>query len=331
MSTSFALLFSGQGSQCFGMGRDVAENSREAMELWKKAERLTNTDLRALYWESHDEQVMADTRHLQAALTVVEISLWQTLAPRLERRNAFAQCAAGHSLGEYAALVAAGALSADAVLELVALRGALMAEADPDCRGAMSAVLKLSLPVVEDIVKQVHAELGAEETLVIANYNTPGQFVLSGTKEAIAAAGVLVKQNKGRAIPLAVSGAFHSPLMSDAAHTLATALDKASWATPRIPVYCNTVGGAVQDKQQLKAAVCKQMTSSVLWIDSIGNQYQNGVRRWLEIGPKPVLSKMVNPILQSFSPLLQNDSCLSFSVGTMEAFDELEQHTEYFL
>lgn len=314
-----AILFPGQGSQVTGMGRDAAEESREAMDLWKKAERLTGMDLRSIYWESDDATLMANTRSLQPALTVTTLSLWQALLPRLEQKGFKPVCTAGHSLGEYSALVCAGVLTAEAALEVVTLRGALMAEADPHGRGAMTAVLKLDQATVEAVVAEVRAEM-AGETLLIANYNTPAQFVLSGTGETIAAASELVKARKGRAVLLPVSGAFHSPLMADAAKKLAVLLGKLSWATPRMPIYMNTLGVAATDKELIQREARVQMTSSVRWIETIGQQWTDGVRAFVEVGPKGVLSRMVSPILQGL-PAAPAEPVPAHGVGSLEDID----------
>jgi [acyl-carrier-protein] S-malonyltransferase len=286
---TLALLFPGQGAQEPGMGRELADASPEAMYIWKEAEQASGLPLRAMYWEG-DEAAMADTRALQPALTAVSLALWQVLAPRLR-----VACAAGHSLGEYAALAAAGALSTGKALELVALRGRLMAEADPDGRGAMCAVVKMDQAAVETLVRDVLAQGG--DMLRIANYNTPAQFVLSGSREAIEQASALARERGGRALPLKVSGAFHSPYMDRAARELAKALSKANWNKARFPVYCNAIGRAVHSGEDMKEAMLIQMTSSVRWIEIVGAQWRDGVRHWLELGPKAVLSKMVAPIL----------------------------------
>lgn len=286
-----ALLFPGQGSQESGMGRALAEASSEAMDLWKKAERISGLPLREIYWEG-DEAAMADTRALQPALTVVNLTCWQSLAPHIAPGGT-----AGHSLGEYSALTAAGVLSPEEVLEMTALRGRLMADADPDGRGAMAALVKLNRDAAEDIVRQTVEATG--EILLIANYNTPAQFVVSGAKNAVEQAMASAKERKGRAIALKVSGAFHSPLMAEAAQELLPVLRKATWRRPRIPVYCNVTGRSLNDGESLKECMLRQMTSSVLWIDTIANQWRDGMRAWLEVGPKSVLTKMVRPCLDA--------------------------------
>lgn len=293
-----AILFPGQGSQEPGMGRDVVEssapNAKDAAELWKKAERISGQPLRSIYWESNDAALMADTRTLQPALTVVNLTLWQTLAPRLALAPF---CVAGHSLGEYSALAAAGVLTPEATIELVSLRGTLMAESDPEGKGAMAAVLKLDRQSVEAIARAAAETTG--ETLIVANHNTPAQFVLSGSKVAMEAAMPLVKEKKGRAMPLPVSGAFHSPLMAHAAREMTAALSRATWNRPRFPVYSNVTGTAITDGGSLCELAVRQMTSSVLWIDTIINQWNDGARAWLEVGPKGTLSRMVKPILDT--------------------------------
>lgn len=315
--TDLAILFPGQGSQEPGMGRDAADAMPEAMNLWKKAERASGLPLRAIYWDSGDEKAMADTRNLQPALTAVNLSLWLRLAGRVTPA-----CCAGHSLGEYAAAAAAGALSADSALELVALRGRLMAEADPHGKGAMAAVLKLSLADVEAVVAESARSTG--QMIRIANYNTPGQSVLSGTRDAIADAAVRVKERKGRAVVLPVSGAFHSPLMDEAAKELAGAMRSATWSRPRFAVYCNVTAGAITDGESLREVMTRQMTSSVQWIDTVTNQWNNGVRRWVEAGPRGVLTRMVGPILAAAgAPAAPEGGWIAEAAGNLEQADAL--------
>ena len=283
--TSCALLFPGQGSQEAGMGRELAEARPEAMTLWKRAEAISGLPLREIYWEG-DDAAMSDTRALQPALTVVNINLWRELAGKVR------PCAAaGHSLGEFSALAAAEVLDPETVLQIVSLRGRLMAEADPDGTGSMAAILKMKQEDVEALVREAAAE--ADALLIVANYNTPAQFVVSGHRDAVALACRKAKEHRGRAIELKVSGAFHSPMMEKASRELEPLLRKAVWRKPRFPVYCNLHGRAVTDGESARESLLRQMTSSVLWIKTVRNQYADGVRRWVEVGPKAVLGKMV--------------------------------------
>jgi len=301
---SAAVLFPGQGSQEKGMGRDLAEASSDAMDLWKQAEGLSGLALREIYWDG-DDAAMADTRNLQPAMTVTTLNLWFALKGRLAPMGM-----AGHSLGEYAALAASGALAVRDVLELVCLRGRLMAEAGGS-DGAMAAILKVSLEDVERIVARAAEAVGG--TLIVANYNTPGQYVISGRKDAVDQAAGLCKEVKGRAIPLAVSGAFHSPMMAEAAAELAKVLAKADWRAPSVPVYPNVSGAAQSDPARLLELATRQMTSSVRWIDTMAAMYQDGARAFVEIGPKGVLTKMVAANLPG------KDDLKALNVATAEA------------
>ena len=315
MTIPIAILFPGQGSQESGMGRDLAESSCEAMDAWKQAERASGLELRAIYWEG-DDKAMADTRALQPALTVVNINLWRVLSAKISP-----VATAGHSLGEYSSLVAAGVLPFGSALELVALRGRLMAEVDPEGKGTMAAILKLSLEDAESAVREVASSTG--EMIGIANYNTPGQFVASGTKAAICALQDAVKTYKGRALPLPVSGAFHSPLMLEASIEMSKALEKTSWSHAKFPVYPNVTGKGTTDWQELKKRLLEQMTSSVRWIDTISNQWRDATRHFVECGPKGVLSKMVKPILDVYPAVPAPDSYTVATVANREQAESL--------
>ena len=287
--TKTAILFPGQGSQVKGMGKDAAQARPELMDLWKAAEAESGLPLREIYWDG-EEADMADTRALQPALTVVNLSLW------LCRKDSLSPAAtAGHSLGEYASLAAAGVLSIPDTIKAVSVRGRLMAECGKPDHGR-TAILKMERDAVEELVNTAMAETGTE--LRIANYNTPAQFVLSGQRAALDAAAALVKEYRGRAVPLAVSGAFHSPLILEAAEEFAGTLNKLGWNAPAFPVYFNATARAEEDPEKIRVTMVSQMTSSVQWIEIIENQYDHGVRAWLELGPKAVVGKMVGPILR---------------------------------
>lgn len=315
--SAIALLFPGQGSQEVGMGRDLAEAHTEVMDVWKQAERASGVALREIYWDG-DEKAMPDTRNLQPALTVVNYTLWMHLS-----RKAQPAATAGHSLGEYSALAAAGVLPIGTVIELVALRGRLMAEADPEGKGAMAALVRLTLEQAEACVAEAAKATG--EVLVIANYNTPGQVVASGTKNAVAALQESVKALKGRALPLPVSGAFHSPLMEEAAAEMAKALaavSKTAWSKARFPVYCNVTGKGETDADALHRQLARQMTSSVYWVDTIQNQWDAGCGHFVECGPKGVLTRMVAPILEAHLPEADRapgPAWKTTAVGSMQA------------
>lgn len=285
-----AFLFPGQGSQELNMGRDVAEAQSAAMDLWLLAEKHSGLKLREIYWGAPDAAPapeMSDTRALQPALTVVNVSLWLAAKGKAQAMNVVG--AAGHSLGEFAALCAAGVLSVEDVVKAVCERGKLMAGAGKDGHG-MAAVVKLPLATVEAIVAKAAGQSGA--FLRIANHNSPAQFVISGEKPALDAANALVKEAKGRAVPLAVSGAFHSPLMSEPANAFAKVLDSLAWRTAAFPVFMNVTGQAGTDPGVLKAQLTAQMTSSVLWTVTMQGLYAAGARRFVELGPKSVLAKL---------------------------------------
>lgn len=284
-------LFSGQGSQMAGMGKDLAEASPEAMNYWKDAEKISGLPLREIYWEGSDED-MSDTRSLQPALTVVNYNLWNAIAPRLDVQPS---ACAGHSLGEFSALACAGAISPKSALEITSLRGRLMAEADPEGKGAMAAIVKLEQPDVQAIVNEAAGETG--ELVIAANYNTPLQTVVSGAKNAVAAACAKARALKGKSVPLKVSGAFHSPMMEEANRELAPLLEKTEWHDPAFPVYSNVDAQPATTGEQAKKSILRQMISPVYWLNVIRNLYLAGARWWMEISPRAVLGKMIGPSL----------------------------------
>lgn len=306
-----AVIFPGQGSQVKGMGRDAAEAFPEAMDLWKRAEKAAGVPLREVYWDG-DDQDMARTRYLQPAMTAVALGLWVAGHGRVR-----ADCVAGHSLGEFAALAAGGVLAIHDVLELTALRGRLMEEAGAEQDGKMIAALRLARDEVQNIIDTVRGQDAGE--LRIANDNSPSQFVLSGTSDLVESAGILVRQRQGRVVPLAVSGAFHSFMMREPAQEFAKALAKKEWRQPAIPVHFNVSARTEADPTRILDLMTQQMTSSVLWTQTVQAQWQDGVRTWLELGPKGVLSRLVGAILAD-----QEDAWKSGNISGVEGLLSLE-------
>jgi len=283
------VLFPGQGSQEANMGRDLAESDSTAMELWKMAERACGHPLREIFWDQGCGEMDA-TRYVQPALTAVNLALWMRLESKLG-----AAYSAGHSLGEYCALCAAQVLEPRAVLELTSLRGRLMDEADPHSRGGMAAILKLQKDQVEDLVAQVARDL--DKVILVANYNTPTQTVVSGDKEALQHLESLVQEAKGRLFHLPVSGAFHSPMMQEAAEELSDVMRKLDWKKPAFPIFFNSTAAMEQDPEKIKRIMSTQMTSPVYFAQLIENMHEQGVKHFVELGPKGVLSRMIPQIL----------------------------------
>lgn len=309
MHKTQSIIFPGQGSQEAQMGRDLAEHWSDAMELWQKAERISGLPLREIYWDQ-DEEAMTETRNLQPALTVVNMNLWCFLASRLRPGGV-----AGHSLGEYAALFAAGVLSTEQVLEVVCLRGRLMSECCSQ-DGHMAAMLRLNETQVQTLVNEAAKQTGQE--IRIANYNTPAQFVISGHAQAVDHVRAAAKALKGRSVLLPVCNAFHSPYMAEAEAELAKQMDRLDWRDPSIPIYLNVTARPEPDGQALLETMKKQMTSSVLWTQTIGHQYKDGLRTFVELGPKGVLSRMVSPILKD------KDDVTAININTLEQTAQVE-------
>ena len=284
---SLALLFSPQGSQAVGMGRSLAEAEPAARAVYDAADREVGWSVSELAWNGPEER-LNDTRWTQPALLTTSVAALEALRARVDPAPAFV---AGHSVGEYAALVAAGVLSFADALRLVARRGELMASGPGG--GGMVAVIGLERETVQRTVEAV----AAPAELVVANDNAPGQVVLSGTAAALAAAEEALRAaGARRLIPLKVSGAFHSPQMSPVSDALARAFDSAQWMDARLPVVSNVTAEPERDAARLRALLAEQVRSPVEWVASVRRMVDEGVDTFIECGPGAALTGMVRRI-----------------------------------
>jgi [acyl-carrier-protein] S-malonyltransferase len=281
-------LFPGQGSQYVGMGKDLYEADPGVRELFEMAEETTRLPLKRLCFEGPMEE-LTQTVNLQPAITLINLSLYHTLA----QAQIKPQAVCGHSLGEYSALCAAGVLSAADTLAGVQHRGRLMHREAKKYPGAMAAVIGLPADHLADLLMP----LCQNGPLALANFNTPEQTVISGTTELVARAGQLAKTAGARVVPLKVSGAWHSPLMAGAYQDFAAFLANCRFNPPRLPIYLNTTAASETDPERLRQAMARQLTSPVRWADLILNLKADGVDTWVEVGPKNVLKGLVRKTL----------------------------------
>ena len=282
-----ALLFSPQGSQAIGMGRELAESWPPAAEAFSEADATLGWSVSETCWRGPTER-LNDTRQTQPCLLTASIAALRALEERAELRPSVV---AGLSVGEYAALVAAGVLGFPAALRLVSRRAELMAGADRD--GGMAAVIGLERSAVERVVDAV----GRPTELVVANDNAPGQVVISGHRDALAAAEEPMRAaGARRVIPLPVSGAFHSPLMAGVAEQLATAFEAERWTDARIPVVSNVTAEPLTDAHRIRALLAEQVRSPVEWVRCVERMVADGVDTALELGSGAALVGMVRRI-----------------------------------
>ncbi len=283
-----AFLFPGQGSQYVGMGREIHDQYPAAREVFERAETLLDLPLRKLCFEGPLEELTL-TRNLQPAVTAVDLAALAVLNDLGFRPAAVA----GHSLGEYSALYAARVISLEDTLKLVKVRGALMDQAAQKYPGAMAAVMGLSSKQLDSIL----AGLQPQGAIGAANFNTPEQTVISGSKPLVEEACRLAAEQGGKAIPLAVSGAWHSPLMQEALESFQEELAAVTFQPPQCPIYLNVTGNTVQDPGLIKEIMGRQMGSSVRWVNMVQQMREDGLTRFLEVGPKKVLLGLVKKCL----------------------------------
>ncbi|MEL6625806.1 MAG: ACP S-malonyltransferase [Bacteroidota bacterium] len=288
-----ALVFPGQGSQFPGMGKSLFENSDLAKSLFETANQVLGFDIQSIMFEGAE----ADLK--RTSVTQPSIYIHSVIAAQVHQLADTAQMVAGHSLGEFSALAAAGALSFEDGLRLVAIRANAMQKACDSQESTMAAILGMEDQVVEEICKIVSEE---GEIVVPANYNTIGQLVISGSKPGITRA-IALAQERGarRALELPVNGAFHSPLMEPARIELAEGIEATPFEDARVPVYQNVTAKPHTHKSAIKENILKQLTSPVRWTHTIQQMEQDGATEFQEVGPGKVLSGLIKKVNRKLS------------------------------
>lgn len=280
-----AFVFPGQGAQFVGMGKDMYENSALAKEMFEKANEVLGFRITDLMFEGTDED-LRQTKVTQPAVFLHSVILAKTMGDKFAP-----DMVAGHSLGEFSALVAAGALSFEDGLVLVSKRAMAMQKACEIEPSTMAAVLALDDAKVEEICASING------VVVAANYNCPGQLVISGSIAAVEeACANMLEAGAKRALKLPVGGAFHSPLMEPARVELAAAIEKAQIVAPICPIYQNVTASAETDPMIIKAKLVEQLTAPVRWTQSVQNMIADGATLFVEVGPGKVLQGLVKKI-----------------------------------
>lgn len=299
--SKIAFMFPGQGAQYIGMGKEFYENSEVAKEIYEIATDVTGLDIKSICFEENDK--INITEYTQVAMLTTEVALLKVL----ENKGIYADVCAGLSLGEYGALVCSGALSSKDAFYVVKNRGKFMQEAYP-VGGGMTAVLGGDKELIEQVCEDT------EGIVSIANYNCPGQIVISGEKTAVdIAAEKLVNAGVKRCIPLQVSGPFHTKLLAGAGEQLGKVLEEVEIQDLKIPYVSNTLAEYITDKEQVKPLLVRQVSESVRWEQSIRKMLENGVTTFVEIGPGKTLAGFMRKIDRSVKVL------------TLDKWDDLDK------
>lgn len=278
-----AFVFPGQGSQFPGMGKELYQSSDKVRELFDKACQILGFDIKSIMFDG-DEEALKATAVTQPAVFLHSVASAMCCGEKPD-------AVAGHSLGEFSALVSCGSLSFEEALRLVAIRSSAMQQACEMNPGSMAAILKADEQLIADCCREVPG------MVVPANFNSDVQVVISGEKEAVEAACALLRERGvRRAIMLSVGGAFHSPLMEPARQSLAEAIDRAVFSEPFCPIYQNVDALPHSDPAQIKANLLMQLTSPVRWTQTVRNMVADGVSSFVEIGPGSVLQGLVSRI-----------------------------------
>ena len=280
-----AYVFPGQGAQFVGMGKNLYDDNEECRAMFEKANDIIGFRITDLMFAGTPEDLK------QTRVTQPAIFLHSVILARYMGEQFHPDMVGGHSLGEFSALVAAGAMGFEDGLRLVIARANAMQRCCERTPSTMAAVLKLDDKTVEDICASVEGEI-----VVPANYNCPGQLVISGSTEGVARVCELVKEAKGKALPLAVGGAFHSPLMEPARVELAEAIEKTAFHAPVCPCYQNVDALPHSDPAEIKKNLLMQLTSPVRWTYTVQNMMKDGATEFIEVGPGTALQGMVKRV-----------------------------------
>lgn len=300
--SKIAFMFPGQGAQKAGMGKDFYEQSETARKVIDKATELLDIDMKALCFEENDK--LDQTEYTQAALVTVCLAMEHVL----RERGVKADVTAGLSLGEYCAIASAGGMTAEDAIATVRKRGILMQNAVPGGKGSMAAVLGMTGEAIEKVVDEI-------DGVTIANYNCPGQIVITGWKESVEKASeALTEAGAKRILPLNVSGPFHSPMLTEAGKELGQVLENVELSPLEIPYVTNVTAEYVRDISETKELLAKQVASSVRWQQSVENMIADGVDTFVEIGPGRTLAGFMRKI---------NRDVKVYNVGTWEDVDKV--------
>ncbi len=305
---NIAVLFPGQGAQYIGMGKDFYDNFPGAREVFQKGDETLNMPISKLIFEGSEEDLVK-TEITQPAVLLTSIAIFEVL----KEKGLFPKAVAGLSLGEYSALVAAEALSLEDALPLVQKRGRYMQEAVSSKKGAMAALMGMKRDLVESICREA-SDYGLVQP---ANYNCPGQIVISGEKKAVSRAMELARENGAqKIIELNVSAPFHCKLMEPVQEKLSRELEKVNIREAKVPLVTNVSAQYISKPKQIEESLVKQVSSAVKWEDSINKMINNGLEVFIEVGPGRVLTGFMKKISREVLP---------YSIGSLDSLHKLEE------